>query len=171
MVYVVTCLLKADGFRCKRCDGTVQEADLAGDLVVDGETYGYVKSFYYLGDTLSGDGEADLAATDRIRNEWMKFREVFRFLTSKAPPLEMKGQVYARCVISSMANESETGPLLADVMLKFERAEMQIIRWMCDVSMKDRGTSEELIKLVGVEPITTVIRTGRLYSSTVHTQL
>ena len=29
----------ANGFRCKRCDGTIQETDLAGDLVVDGETY------------------------------------------------------------------------------------------------------------------------------------
>ena len=29
-----------DGFRCKRCDGTLQEADLAGDLVVaPNETY------------------------------------------------------------------------------------------------------------------------------------
>ena len=28
----------ADGFMCKRCDdGTIQEADLAEDLVVDGE--------------------------------------------------------------------------------------------------------------------------------------
>ena len=45
---------------------------------------------------------------------------------------------------------------------------MQIIRWMCDVSMKDRRTSEELIKLIGFEPITTVIRSGMLYSSTVH---
>ena len=48
---------------------------------------------------------------------------------------------------------------------------MQIIIWMCDVSMKDKRTSEELIKLVGVEPITTVIRSGRLYFSTVRTQL
>ena len=40
--------LVADGFRCKQCDGTIQEADLAGDLVVGGETYGYVKSFCYL---------------------------------------------------------------------------------------------------------------------------
>ena len=36
-------------FRCKQCDGTIQEADLTGDLVVDGETYGCVKSFCYLG--------------------------------------------------------------------------------------------------------------------------
>ena len=29
----------ADGFRCRRCDGTIQEVDLAEDLMVDGETY------------------------------------------------------------------------------------------------------------------------------------
>ena len=35
--------LVADGFRCKRCDGIIKEADLAGDLVVDGDRYGYVE--------------------------------------------------------------------------------------------------------------------------------
>ena len=63
----------ADGFRCRRCDGTIQDVDLAEALMVDGETYECVKSFCYLGDTLDGDGGADLAATARIRNGWMKF--------------------------------------------------------------------------------------------------
>ena len=74
----------ADGFRCRRCDGTIQEVDLAEDLMVDGETYACVKSFCYLGDTLDRDGGADLAATARIRNGWMKFRELLPFLTSRA---------------------------------------------------------------------------------------
>ena len=52
--------------------------------------------------------------------------------------------------------------MLVNVGFKFERAEMQMIRWMCGVSMKDGNTSEELKKLVGVDPITTVIRSGRL---------
>ena len=52
--------LIADSFRCKRCDGTIQEADLAGGLVVDGETYGCVKGFSYLGYTLGGDGGCPL---------------------------------------------------------------------------------------------------------------
>ena len=39
---------------------------------------------------------------------------------------------------------------------------MQMLRWMCGISMKDRMTSEELRRLVVVEPITTVIRSGRL---------
>ena len=52
--------------------------------------------------------------------------------------------------------------LLVDVGLKFERAEIQMIRWMCGISLIDRRTNEELRRLVGVEPITTFIRIGRL---------
>ena len=33
---------------------------------------------------------------------------------------------------------------------------------MCGISMKDKRTNKELRRLVGVEPITTVIRSGRL---------
>ena len=129
---------------------------------MDGETYECVKSICYLGDTLDGDGGVDPAATARISNGWMKFRELFPFLTSRDPPLQMKVRVYASCVRSSMTYGSETRPLLVDVGLKFERAEMQMIRWMCVISMKYRRTNEELRRLVGVEPITTVIRSGRL---------
>ena len=60
----------------RRCDGTIQEVDLAEDLMVDGGTYECVNSFCYLGVTLDGDGGADLAATARITNGWMKFREL-----------------------------------------------------------------------------------------------
>ena len=52
-----------DGLKCKQCDGTIQETDPSEDLVVEGETYGIVKSFCYLADTLDGE---DLAARARI---------------------------------------------------------------------------------------------------------
>ena len=61
-----------------------------------------------------------------------------------------------------MTYGSETRPLLVDVGLKLERAEIQMIGWMCGISLKDRRTNEELRRLVGVEPITTFIRSGRL---------
>ena len=61
-----------------------------------------------------------------------------------------------------MTYESETRPLLADVGLKFRRAELQMIRWICGVSLKDNRISKELRKVVGVQPITTVIRSGML---------
>ena len=137
----------ADGFGCRRCGGTILEVDLAEDLMVDGETYECVESFCYLGDTLGGDAGADLAATARIRNGWMKFRELWPFMASRAPPLEMKGRVYTSCVRSSMIYGSETWRFLADVGLKWERAEMQMIRWMCGISMKDMKNWEGWLEL------------------------
>ena len=56
----------------------------------------------------------------------------------------------------------ETRPLLVDVGLNFKGAEMQMIRWMCGISLKDRMTSVELRRLVGVKPSTTVIRRSGL---------
>ena len=111
----------------KKCDGTIQDADLAKVLVVDEKKYVCVKNFCYLGDTLDGDGGVDLAATARISNGWMKFRES-SFLTSIAPPLEIKGRVYTSCVRSSMTYGNETRSLLADIGLTFERGKMQMIR-------------------------------------------
>ena len=150
----------AEGFRCRQCDGTIQ--DTAEYLMVDGEKYECIKSLCYLRDTLDGDGGADLATTPKIINGWMKFQKLLQFLISRVPLLEMKGRVYASCVRSSMTYGSETRPLLIDVGLKFERAEMQMIRWMCGISMKARMTNEELRRLVAVEPTTTVLKSGRL---------
>ena len=76
------------------------------------ERHGCVNSFCYLGDTLDGDGGADLASLHRskrsaqiiktrIRNVWMKFPELLPFLTSRAPPLERK--VECMPVVSEVA--------------------------------------------------------------------
>ena len=85
--------LVVDCLRCKRCDGTIPEANITENLVVDGKTVWVCKN-----------------------------------------------------------------PLFY-VWLKFEGAEMKMIRWKCVVSMKDRRTSEELRKLVGLK----VIRSGRIF--------
>ena len=83
--------LVVDGFRCKQCNGTNLEADIAEDLVVDGDIYGCVKRFCYLGDTLDGDGGAVFATTARIRNGWMNFRELLLFLSPR------RSSVYLLC--------------------------------------------------------------------------
>ena len=66
VMYMVTCRwgVHVDGSRCKRCDGTIPEANIAENLVVDGETYWCVNSFCFVWDTVDG---AHLAATPRIR--------------------------------------------------------------------------------------------------------
>ena len=66
-------------------------------------------SFCYLGDTLDGDGQADLAVTARIRNGWMNFREHLPFLTSRTPPLEMKGREFDRYMIELEIDRKKWG--------------------------------------------------------------
>ena len=63
----------------------------------------------------------------------MKLREHFPFSDNHSFPQEMKGRVYASCVMSSIVYGNGTRTLLTDVGIKFERAEMQMIRWMCCV--------------------------------------
>ena len=67
-----------DGFRCKRCDGTIPEANIAENLVVDGETYWCVKSFCFVWDTVDGDGGAHLAATPVVALLFATTRSVFK---------------------------------------------------------------------------------------------
>ena len=74
--------------------------------------------------------------------------------------MELKGRVYASYVRNSMTHGSDS--LLVVGGLKFERADMQMIRWRCVIFTKDTRTNEELRRLDGVELITTVIRGGIL---------
>ena len=60
--------LVADGFRCKLCDGTIQEADLAWGPTGVWRVIWMCKVFCYLGDNLDGDGRAELVGTARIIN-------------------------------------------------------------------------------------------------------
>ena len=60
--------LVVDGFRCKRCDGTIPEANIAENLLVNGEMYGCVISLYFVWDTVDGDGGTHLSTTVIIRD-------------------------------------------------------------------------------------------------------
>ena len=49
-------------------DGTILEANIYENLVVDGEMYGCVKSLCFVWNTVDGDGGVHLATTARIRD-------------------------------------------------------------------------------------------------------
>jgi len=70
-----------------------------------------VDKFYYLGDMLSVDGDADAAVENRIRIGWNKFRQLVPLLTNKDISLKVRGRLYSGCVQSSMLLVSETWPV------------------------------------------------------------
>ena len=59
---------------------------------------------------------------------------------------------------------SETWPMKSEDLLRLERAERMMWRWMCGVKLEDRRPSRptELSKCLDVEPVADVVRRGRL---------
>ena len=46
--------------------------------------------------------------------------------------------------------------------LKMNRTEMSMIRWMCGVKLNERKKNEELRELLGLEPVSLMIKKSRL---------
>jgi len=90
-----------------------------------------VVKFCYLGDMLSVDGDADAAVEARIRIGWNKFRQLVPLLTSIS--LIRRGRLYSSCVRSCMLHGSETWPVRKENEVALQRAEMRMVRWMCNV--------------------------------------
>ena len=57
---------------------------------------------------------------------------------------------------------SETWAMKVEHELKMNRTEMSMIRWMCGVKLNERKKSEELRELLGLEPVSLVIKKSRL---------
>jgi len=63
-------------------------------------------------------------------------------------------------VRSNMLHGSETWPARKEN--EGERAEMRMVRWMCDVKVKDRVPSKELRERLGIDDIISVLQQNRL---------
>jgi len=57
---------------------------------------------------------------------------------------------------------SETWPMKVEHKLKPNCTEMSMIRWMCEVKLNERKKSEEFRELLGLEPVSLVIKKNRL---------
>ena len=53
-------------------------------------------------------------------------------------------RLYSSCVQSSVLHGSETWPVRKENEMALQRAEMRMVRWMCNVKVKDRVPSKEL---------------------------
>ena len=57
---------------------------------------------------------------------------------------------------------SETWPMKVEHELKMNRTEMSMIRWTCGVKLNERKKTEELRELLGLEPVSLMIKKSRL---------
>ena len=72
------------------------------------------------------------------------------------------GKIYRACVKSVLTYGTETWAMKVANLQSLERMERMMVRWMCEVSLKDRRRSVDLYSLLGVESVAEVVRRGRL---------
>jgi len=49
-----------------------------------------------------------------------------------------RGSLYSSCVQSSVLHGSETLPVRKENEVALQQAEMKMVKWMCDVKVKDK---------------------------------
>ena len=57
-------------------------------------------------------------------------------LTNKDISFIRRGRLYSSCVLSSMLHRSQTWPVRKQNEVALQRAEMRMVRWMCNVKVK-----------------------------------
>jgi len=61
-----------------------------------------------------------------------------------------------------MLHGSETWPVRKENEVALQRAEMRMVRWMCNVKVEDRVPSEELRERLGIDDIILTLQQKRL---------
>jgi len=91
--------------------------------------------FCYLGDLLSVDKDADGAVVARVQSGWKKFRQLVPLLTNTDISLIMTARLYNSCV-QRMLHGSDTCPVRKENEVALQRAEMRMVKWMCDMTLR-----------------------------------
>jgi hypothetical protein len=154
----------ADTYICPACErGSDNRPEVPTSITVcQGVDIDVVGKFCYLGDMLNAEGGSDSSVTARIRCGWSKFKELSAFLTSKAPSFIQKGHVYAACVRTCMIYGTETWPMTVEQTARLDRSELQMLRRMCRVTLRDRISSIELRNRFGLQPMIDLLTKNRL---------
>jgi len=66
-------------------------------------------------------------------------------------------------VQSSILHGSETWPVREESEVALQRAQMRLVRWMCNVKVKDRVPSKELRERLAVDDIILILQQNRFW--------
>ena len=141
---------------CERCDEQNREFD------VDGELYGVVEEFEYLGSIQS----ASTTSTAAIRHRIAKATKAFGMLTKlwrSRMKWHVKGAVYCSMVRSVLLYASETWTTTSADLQELETFEMACLRRIARTSLLAHRTSESVRQQLRIgTSIADVVRQSRL---------
>ena len=163
---VIGSLKSNPDYHCSRCKGTARPIDGRPRnewLLMQDKKLDVVDSFCYLGDTIGAGGGCDLSVITRIRSAWGKFRELLPILTSRALSYITRGQMYSTYIRTVLLYASECWAPNVNDLLKLQRNDRAMIRWTCNVRLKDHISSDSLLRKLGINNIQTLLRYNRLH--------
>jgi len=89
-----------------------------------------VKSFKYLGSTVTGNGDLDSEVTHRMKEVWRDWKKVSGVLCDRRTTAKNKGMIYKTVVRPAMMYEAETWPINKAQEKRLYITEMRMLRWM-----------------------------------------
>ena len=97
----------------------------------------------------------------RIPTGSNKFRQMVPCLTNMDISLIMRERLNSSCVQNCTLHGSETWPVRKENEVAHQRTKMRMVRWICDVKIKDRVPSKKLNKRLGLDDIISVIQQNK----------
>ena len=96
------------------------------------------------------------------RSAWGKSRELLPILTSHSLSYITRGQIYSMYIRTVLLYASECWAPNVNDLLKLQRTDRAMIRWTCNVRLKDHISSDSLLRKLGINNIQTLLRYNRL---------
>jgi hypothetical protein len=98
----------------------------------------------------------------RVAAAWKKWREMASLLKNRHIPLKIRGSVYESCIRSVMLYGAETWEMTGKIEDIMKHCDRRMLRYIAEVSWKDKVNSEEVAKRCGLKEIQEKMKHRRL---------
>ena len=88
-------------------------------IELNGQPFGIVDNFCYLGDKIGTRGGDSVTAN--IRSEWSKFRDLVPLLASRGVHLGVRSRLYSTCVHSARFYGIDTWPVKEEDLIRLDK--------------------------------------------------
>jgi hypothetical protein len=102
---------------------------------------------------LQSEGKINEDISHRIRARWVKWRQASGVLCDKKVSNKLRGKFYRTAIRPAMMYDAECWATKGQHVQKMSVAEMQMLRWICGHTRKDRIRNDDIRDKLGVAPI------------------
>ena len=121
-----------------------------------------VEDFKYLGSVLEVEGGSWKAVKQRVKVAWMKWREMSGVTCDKRMPRKLKCKICRTVIRPVLLYGAECWTIRKKKENLLKRTEMQMLRWILGVSLKDKIWNDEIRRRCGVVCIAEKVKEAKL---------